>query len=192
MLAIIYSFLLLFSEPVHSTGGESSFSHIWNTYFNYPGFEAWKFVNLAIFVGLMIYLLKKPLSETFRAKREVIRAEIIKAEAEKQAALKKLTETEVKLARLNIEVSTIKDRAAQEATAEKNRIIEQTEAEITKLREQANNEIERTSKQTKNELRKFSAEESIRLAEEMIKSKINPEIDAKIVKTGIESIGGLK
>ena len=58
--------------------------------------------------------------------------------------------------------------------------------------EQATNEIERTSKQAKNELRKFSAEESIRLAEEMIKSKINPEVDAKIVKSGIESIGGLK
>ena len=192
MLAIIYSFLLLFSEPANSTGGVSSFSHIWNTYFNYPGFEAWKFVNLAIFVGLMIYLLKKPLSDTFRAKREMIRAEIIKAEAEKQAALQKLTETEAKLARLNTEVSAVKQRSAQEATAEKNRIIEQTEAEIAKLREQATNEIERTSKQAKNELRKFSAEESIRLAEELIKSKINPEVDAKIVKTGIESIGGLK
>ena len=192
MLAIIYSFLLLYSEPVHSTGGASGFSHIWNTYFNYPGFEAWKFINLAIFVWLAIYLLKKPLSETFRAKREMIRAEIIKAEAEKQAALQKLTETEAKLARLNTEVSTVKERSAQEATAEKNRINEQTEAEIAKLREQATNEIERTSKQAKNELRKFSAEESIRLAEELIKSKINPEVDAKIVKTGIESIGGLK
>jgi F-type H+-transporting ATPase subunit b len=193
MLAIIYSFLLVFSEAAHSAGGgESGFTHIWNTYFNYPGFEAWKFINLAIFVGLMIYLLKKPLSDTFRTKREEIRAELIQAEAEKQAALQKLTETEAKLARLSSEVSTVKDRAAQEATAEKNRIIEQTEAEIAKLREQANNEIERTGKQAKNELRKFSAEESIRLAEEMIKKNINDTVDAKIVKSGIESIGGLK
>ena len=120
MLVFIYSFLLLFSEEVHSSASPGSFSQIWHDYFNYPGFEAWKFVNLAIFVGLMIYLLKKPLSETFRAKREVIRAEIIKAEEEKQAALRKLTETEAKLARLNSEVSTVKERATQEAAAEKN------------------------------------------------------------------------
>ena len=191
MLVIIYSFFFLLSEPA-STGGESSFSHIWNTYFNYPGFEAWKFINLAVFVWLAVYLSKNFFGEKFKTKREEIRAELIQAEAKKQAALQKLTETEVKLARLNTEVSAVKQRSAQEAIAEKNRIIEQTEAEIAKLREQANNEIERTSKQAKNELRKFSAEESIRLAEELIKSKINPEVDAKIVKSGIESIGGLK
>ena len=194
MLVFIYSFLFLFSEEVHSSASPGSFSQIWHDYFDYPGFEAWKFINLAIFVWLAIYISERffDVSGKFKTKREEIRAELIKAEAEKQAALQKLTETEAKLARLDTEVSTVKERATQEASAEKNRIIEQTEAEIAKLREQANNEIERTSKQTKNELRKFSAEESIRLAEELIKSKINPEVDAKIVKTGIESIGGLK
>ena len=192
MLVFIYSFLFLLSEATKSTGAESSFSYIWRNYFNYPGFEAWKFINLAIFVGLVVYLLKKPLSETFRAKREEIRSELIQAEAEKQAALAKLTETEAKLARLDHEVATVKTRAEQEATAEKTRITEQTESEIGKLREQATNEIERTGKQARITLRKFSAEESIRLAEAMIKEKINAESDGKIVKTNIESIGGLK
>lgn len=192
MLAFIYSFLFFLSEAGHSAGSSGGFTQIWNDYFNRPGFEAWKFINLAIFVGLMVYLLKKPLSDTFRVKREEIRADLIKAEEEKQAALQKLTESEAKLARLNSDVSTVRERARQEATAEATRITEQTDTEINKLREQATNEIARTSKQAKTELRKFSAEESIRLAEEMIKNKINSEADAKIVKAGIESIGGLK
>ncbi len=47
----------------------------------------------------MIYLLKKPLTNAFKAKRETIRAELIKAEEERQAALAQLTATEAKLSR---------------------------------------------------------------------------------------------
>ncbi len=190
MLVFIYS--LLFSEPAHSTAGSSRFTEIWEAYFNYPGFEAWKFLNLFIFAGLAVYVIRKPLSDVFKAKREAIRADLIRAEEEKQAALRKLTETEAKLARLDSDISAIRERAASEAAAEKSRIAEQTQTEIQKLREQAANEIAQAGKHAKVELRKFSAEESIRLAESLIKEKINDAADSRIVKSGIESIGGLK
>ena len=192
MSVLLFSFILIFAETAgaQSGSGWGNFLNFWNTYFNYPGFELWRFLNLAIFVGIMIYLLKKPLSEAFKAKRETIRAELIKAEAERQAALAQLTATEAKLARLDAEAETIRQRAAQEAIAEKTRINQQTEFEIAKLREQADSEIERTGKQIKTELRRFSAEESIRLAEEKIRREINPEKDARLVRANIESIGG--
>jgi len=140
---MLFSFILIFAETAGAQGGSGwgNFLHFWNTYFNYPGFELWRFLNLAIFVGILIYLLKKPLSEAFKAKRETIRAELIKAEAERQAALAQLTATEAKLARLDAEAETIRQRAAQEANAEKTRINQQTEFEIAKLREQADGEI---------------------------------------------------
>lgn len=188
--ALIYSFIFILAGASHA-GDAGGFTAFWNKYLNYPGFEAWKFINLAIFVALLTYILKKPLSQTFKAKREVIRAELIKAEEERRAALEKLTETEAKLAGLNTEVATIREKAAQEAATEKSRIAEQTAADINKLQQQADSEIKRTAQQTTNELRKFSAEESIRLAEEMIKNKINADADARIVKTNIQSIGGL-
>jgi len=190
---MLLSFILIFAETAGAKGtsGWDNFLHFWNTYFNYPGFELWRFVNLAIFVAIMIYLVRKPLSEVFKTKRETIRAELIKAEAERQAALSQLTATEARLARLDTEAEAIRQRAAQEAEAEKTRISRQTEFEISKLHEQANSEIERTGKLIKIELRRFSAEESIRLAEEKIKQQITPEKDARLVKANIQSIGGL-
>ncbi len=187
MFAFIFLFL---SEASHSSSG--GFSNFWNQYLNYPGFEAWKFINLAIFVGLLVYLLKKPLSETFKAKREQIRAELIKAEEEKQAALAKFTEAEAKLARLDTDKENVLIRAKEEAEAESNRLVEQTEAEVKKMREQANSEIARTAALAKHNLRKLSAEETIRLAEEMIKGKLGAKEDAKLIKSGIESLGGAK
>lgn len=190
---MLLSFILIFAETAgaHGESGAGGFTHFWNTYFNFPGFELWRFLNLAIFVAIMIYLLKTPLSNAFKAKRETIRAELMQAEAERQAALAQLTATEAKLARLDTEAETVRQRAAQEAVAEKTRINQQTEFEIAKLQEQANGEIERAGKQMKTELRRFSAEESIRLAEAKIKREINPEKDAQLVRANIESIGGL-
>lgn len=188
MLGFIYSFILLASEGGHAEGG---FAGFYAKYLNYPGFEAWKFINLAIFVAIMIYLLKKPLSEAFRAKREAIRAELIKAEQEKQTALAQLTATEAKLAALDSEKAAILKKASDEATAEKTRLIQQTETEVKKMREQTGEEISRLSQQTKAELRRFSAEESIRLAEEKLRSQIDSERDAKLIKSGIQAIGGL-
>jgi F0F1-type ATP synthase membrane subunit b/b' len=58
-------------------------------------------------------------------------------------------------------------------------------------RKQAQGEIARAGQAAKNELRRFSAEESIRLAEEMLRQKVGSDTDAKLVKTGIDNLGGL-
>jgi F-type H+-transporting ATPase subunit b len=186
MLAFIF---FLLAESGHAGGG---FTEFWNKYLNYPGFEAWKFVNLTIFVGVLVYILKKPLSDHFKAKREEIRAELIKAEEEKQAAMAKLSEIEAKMARLDSEKDLILTRAKEEAKVEEKRIAADTESEVKKLRDQAQNEINRTTILAKHELRKLSAEETIRRAEEMVKSKLGKANDAQLVKTGIESLGGGK
>ncbi|HEX8248786.1 MAG TPA: hypothetical protein VF599_11470 [Pyrinomonadaceae bacterium] len=194
MFAFIFSFIFIFAGGGSSTGG--GFGEWWHThadpYLNYPGFEAWKFINLAIFTAIMIYLLKKPLSNAFKTKREQIRAELIRAEQERRAAEARLIETESRLARLAAERENVLTKAEREAELEKQRIIEQTEFEITKLREQAENEISRTAQQARHELRRLSAEETIRLAEEMIKQGMNPQADARLVRSNIQSIGGLQ
>lgn len=172
--------------------GSGAWSSFWNHYLNYPGFEAWKFINLAIFIGLMIYLIKKPLSESFKAKREEIRVELIKAEEEKNAAMAKLTETEAKMARLDTEKENILKRAKDEAKSEETRIASETENDINKIREQANNEILRTANQAKLELKKLSAEETIRLAEASLRAKLGGNNDADLVRVGIDSLGGAK
>ncbi|HEX8286376.1 MAG TPA: ATP synthase F0 subunit B [Pyrinomonadaceae bacterium] len=194
MSAFIFSFILILAAPSagHEGGG---FGAWWHTsvdpYINYPGFELWKFLNLGIFVAIMVYLLKRPLSETFKAKREAIRAELIRAEEERQAALAQLTSTEARLAALDSESAQILEKARLEAEAERARILAQTEEEVNRLRRQTESETARLAQQSRAELRRFSAEESIRLAEEKIKQKINSQADAQLVRANIQTIGGL-
>ena len=189
MFAFISTLILFFAAA--EKAAPSGFMQFYNDYLNIPGFEAWKFINLSIFVAIMVYLLKKPLSQAFRAKRDAIRAELIKAEEEKQAALAKLTSAEAKLAQLENEKAAIIQRAKDEAAAEKARLAEHTKLETDRLRQQAAAELDRRAMQSRAELRRFSAEESIRLAEKKLRAEIDAAQDTRLVKANISEIGGL-
>lgn len=194
MLVFLSNFILFLAES-GGEHGESGFMAWWyknaDPYLNYPGFELWRFINLAIFVAILVYLLKKPLTEAFKAKREEIRSELIKAEEERQAALAKLTSAESKLARLEMDKTEVIENAKLEAAAEKLRLAQEAELDERRMRQQAESEIERKAQQVRSSLRRFSAEESIRLAEEKIKQAMNANKDAELVKANIQAIGGM-
>lgn len=188
MLAFLHIFVFLLAG---TSGSEGGFSRFYDEYLNIPGFEAWKFINLGIFVAIMVYLLKKPLTDAFKAKREEIRSELIRAEEEKQAALAKLTGIEARLTQLESERADILQKAKDEAAFEKNRLAEHTKIEIERLRQQTEADLARLAKQSYAQLRRFSADESIRLAEEKLRAQIDGDQDAKLVKASIQEIGGL-
>jgi DNA phosphorothioation-dependent restriction protein DptG len=170
-------------------GGSSFWSRLFY-YLDYPGFEAWKFFNLFLFVGLMVFALKKfNISDAFRTRGESIKAELEKARTERDAALAKLKEVEERLSGLNQQVSSIKDRSKAEAAEERKRIAQSTQQEISKLSVQAQREIENAGKAAKAELRKFAAEQSVRMAEELIRREIRPEDDARLMSENIQEMG---
>jgi F-type H+-transporting ATPase subunit b len=191
MLAFFTSIILLFAGAAHAEPGEGGFLHFYNEYLNIPGFELWKFINLAIFIAILTYLLKKPLSEGFKAKRESIRAELIRAEQEKAAALERLTQAEAKITQLEADKQKVIRSAEEEANTDAARILEQTEVEIERIRRQTSGDLGRLAQQVRAELRKLSAEESIRLAEQKLRSRIDAEKDSRLVRASIQEIGGL-
>lgn len=161
-------------------------AHPW---WDYPGLEFWKFLNLIIFVVVMIYLVRKPLTNALRARREGIRQDLQKAKAERDEALAKLAEVDARLARLDSEVAGIWEKAKAEAEAERERIKRETEAEMLKLREQTQREIEGAGKVARQKLRRFAAQQSVKLAEEIIRRDIRPEDDARLMRLNVEELG---
>lgn len=161
-------------------------------WWNIPSFEVWRWVNLLIFAGLFIYILRRPVSEALRARREGIRRELMRAQEERNAALAKLEEVEARLSRLDEEVKSVREQSEREAAEERERIRRATEEETRKLREQAQREIESAGKAARADLREFAAEQSVRLAEEMIRRDIRPEDDARLVSLRVEELGGVR
>jgi len=194
MFAIVSNFLLLVAETTHAAAGGgwwASFKHFYNEWFEIPGFELWKFLNLGIFIAIMVYLLKKPLGDAFRAKRDQVRSDLIKAEQEKQAALKQMTAIEAQLAQLETEKETILTNAKDEAASEKKRLADTAKAEVERLRKQVESELTRLAGQTRKELRRLSAERTVSAAEKKLRAAIDGKTDAQLVKGSLSEIGGL-
>jgi F0F1-type ATP synthase membrane subunit b/b' len=161
-------------------------------WWNYPGFELWKFVNLFLFVAVMVYILtrKVKLGEAFRTRRENIKRDLARAQQERDAALAKLKEVEERLGRLDSEVAVIQEQSKREAAAERARIAESTKTEIAKLSEQAQRDIESAGKAAKQELRRYAAEQSVQFAEQIIRREMKPEDDARLISRNIDELGG--
>ena len=163
MLLFISNIILFFSgaAAAGSGGAWESFKHFYNEWFNFPGFEIWKFINLAGLAAAVLLQVEPPVA--YRA----------------VAAL----------GAYGVIVPLVNTKA--EAEAEKQRLAAHTETEIQRLRQQTEAEIARLVSQSRAELRRFAAEESIRLAEQKLRSQINGESDARLVRANIQEIGGL-
>ena len=187
MLGSTVTFLLLFAETAHKA--EGGFTQTYNRYFNIPGFELWKFLNLAIFLAVAIYILRRPISEALGTRREAIKQELVQAHEQKAQAVAKLAEADSLLSRLDADVRAIQEHAHLEAESERQRVAAATTAEVEKLKQQAEREIETADKVARKALREFFAKRSVELARETVRSRMRPEDDRHLME---ESIGELR
>jgi len=161
--------------------------HAW---YDYPGVELWKFLNLAILGVRLNYIKKKFFVPALDARRELIRQELTKAQKERDEANEKLAEVEARLALLDAEIAKLKQEAILEAELEKERIRLVTEEEARKLREQARREIEAAGKAARQQLRRFAAEETVRFAEQLIRRDMRPDDDERLIELEVAELGG--
>jgi F0F1-type ATP synthase membrane subunit b/b' len=161
-------------------------------WWNYPSLELWKFVNLFVFIAVGLYIHRRwgrPVREGLRARRERIKNELEKARAERDLAYAKLADVEARFEKLDAEVASIRERARAEAEAESQRLQASTEQELARIRENAKRELESAGKLAKHELRKFAAQESVRIAEEILSREIKPDDDARLTTLSLQELG---
>ena len=159
------------------------------SWFNYPGLELWKFLNLAIFTCAAIFVLRKKINEALLARRDAIKQELVNAQQEREQALAKVAEADNLLNRVNEDVRGVREQANEEAKSERSRLATSTEREIEKLKQQAQREMETAGKVARKELRQYLAKRSIELARESVRNQMRPEDDTALIK---ENIGDLR
>jgi F0F1-type ATP synthase membrane subunit b/b' len=156
---------------------------------NYPGLEAWKFFNLAVFVAVMIYILRRKISEALAARRDAIKQELVDAQQRRERALAQVAEADAMLGRVNADVQSIHEHAQQEAQSERERLAAATARELEKLEHQARREMETADKVARKQLRQFFAQRSVDVARNTVRTQMRPEDDFSLIS---ESIGELR
>lgn len=159
------------------------------SWFNYPGLELWKFLNLAMFLTFAIYVMRRRISEALGARREAIKQELVQAHEQKAHALAKMAEADSLLGRLDTDVRTVNEQSRKEAESERQRIAAATAREIEKLKQQAEREMDTAVKVARKSLRQFLAQKSIEFARQQVRGQMSPEADRQLIE---HSIGELR
>src|ERR1043165_8913244 len=121
----------------------------WMEWFNYPGLELWKFLNLALFLAAAIFILRRKINEALLARGESIKQELVVAQKEREKALAQLAEADNRLNHLDEDVRLVREQARREAEAERQRQAASTEREVEKLKQKAQREIETEDKEAR-------------------------------------------
>lgn len=156
---------------------------------NYPGLEAWKFFNLFFFIAVMIYILRRKISDALATRRDAIKQELVDAQQRRERALVQVAEADTLLTRLDADVQSVHQQAQEEAKAERERLAASTSRELEKLEHQARRETETADKVARKQLRQFFAKRSIEVARQTVTTQMKPDDDAALIR---ESIGELR
>lgn len=146
------------------------------------GIPLWaKFLNFAVYAALLTFLLAKPITEGLRKRAQNIRDALDRAGQERSLAEAKLRELEERFARLESELSAIRNQAEQDAQAEHDRILAAAEADAARFRRLARLEIEGAARSARLELQAFAASKAVELAEALIRRELSADDQARLV-----------
>lgn len=152
--------------------------------------DLWRIINFVLFAVFLIYVFRNKIGigKVLDNRGVSIRKELDKAREEKAEAERKLAEVEARLQRLDAEVAQIRAEAESEAEREAERIRQAAAADAEKLKQMTAREIEGAMKAARAELRAFVAEQSVAMAEAMIKRDIKPEDNSRMLNKYVDEL----
>jgi F-type H+-transporting ATPase subunit b len=142
----------------------------------------WKWANFLILAGGLGYLIRKNVPPLFEKQSSEIQSALREAAKVKEDAAEYAAGIEARLANLQSEIEKLRVSARTDMAAESERIRRETEHHVQRIREQTAQEIELLTRSATAELRKYSAELALGLAEQRIRSRMNPDTQQNLAE----------
>lgn len=155
------------------------------------GLPAWifKLVNMLLFLGVLVYLLRGPVTSALSARHASIRKEAEEARARREKADQLAADIEARLQQIEADVRSIHERALVDGERQKRELIAAAEAEAQKILAQARNEVDNRLKHARHELTEFAGQLASNRAEEILREKTTDQDRHKIFSDRVREVG---
>ena len=141
----------------------------------------YKFINFALLVGALGFVLRKPLAGFFAERSASIRKGLEEGRKALEASQAQLKTVEEKLRHLEEEIAAFKASAGREMEAERQRLKLAAAEEAEKILQSARAQTEVAVRAAKLELKSYAAEQAVELAEEIIRRRLDEAGRKKLV-----------
>lgn len=149
----------------------------------------YRIMNFAVLVGVLFFVLKKPLKNGLAGRAQSIKDELEELEAKREQAEREYALMEKRLNDAETERESILEEYRKQGAREKARIIEDAHILSERIKSQAQFTIEQETKQAKAELRREIADLSAALAEDLVKENITADDQKHLVKDYLAKVG---
>jgi F-type H+-transporting ATPase subunit b len=146
-------------------------------------------VNFIILIALLIYFLRKPIAQFFRQRSEDIQKSLEEGRKALEAAQTQLAAAEERLRHLEQDIAALKADAARQTEAERERLHKAGEREAERILQSARHMIDSATQAAKLELKTHAVGEAIRLAERMIRDRLDGAARERLVSRFIQGLG---
>lgn len=178
-------------KEVHPTDDSGEGHHAPRTYFGIPA-NLLKIVNMILFVGLLVFLLKGPVGRAFAERRQTIGTQLAEAKVRRSKAETLAADIDARLRQMEEEVGQIRARAAEEGERQKRELIAASQADAEKILTSAKSEVDARLKQAKAELTAFAAQLATARATEILRNGVNESDRQKIFADSVQQVSEKK
>jgi F-type H+-transporting ATPase subunit b len=148
----------------------------------------WQAINLVVFLGLLVWFLRKPVSTFFGDRRKEIEESLRKTEESRRRAEALAAEMEERLAKLDAEVSAIHARATKEAAAEQDELLRQAEEDARKIVERARADMDTRVRYARKELTTYAGDLAVGIARDVLSKSVTAQDEDRLLREGLSAL----
>jgi ATP synthase F0 subunit b len=176
------------ARPTEEHGGEGEAP---KTYFGIP---AWilKLANMLLFIGALVYFVRKPLKSAMTERSAAIRRAADEAKERRVKADQMAGEIQARLAAIENEVKAIHQRAEAEGEKQKRDLIAAAEAEAAKILQAARNEVDNRLKHARHELTEYAGELAAQRAEQLLRNTITEDDKSRLFQDSLKQVSEVR
>ncbi|MCB9596364.1 MAG: ATP synthase F0 subunit B [Sandaracinaceae bacterium] len=145
-------------------------------------------INFILWLAIIIYLAKKPLSDFLAGRRMSVEEGLVEAKNLKEAAEAKHADYSERLERLDEELEKLRTEMVQAGEAERDRIIADAESRATRMRADAKFVIEQQMKQLRADLTREAIEAAMSAAERVLTEQVKEADQTRLAQEYLEGL----
>jgi F-type H+-transporting ATPase subunit b len=181
VVVVLLSLSMGIGSVLASSGGETGAK-------GWAATDTYRVMNFVVLLVVLIFVLRKPISQALSSRIKNIREQLEGLEAQKAEAEKQLAQYNERLSQLESEAKKIIGNYIQQGNEAKAKILKEAEATAEKLQVQARRNIEHEFDKAKQELQREVVEKSLLKAEATLKKAITAQDQDKLVDEYLDKV----
>jgi F-type H+-transporting ATPase subunit b len=148
-------------------------------------------INFVVFVGLLVYFGKKTIAQSLEKRYQDVAREIEQAQAAKAAAQAKLAEYQERMGQLEDENQRMLAEVRAGTQIEVEQILADARVQVARVATEEEQRILQESKRLRDTLHRDTATLALRLAEELVKQRIDGAAQQKLIDKALGDLAQL-